>query len=60
MIAFETLRLPRIIAIIEPANIGSIRVSEKSGLRFEKETRKWDRQVRIYSAMAVRHSEMPT
>ncbi len=60
MIAFETLRLPRIIAIIEPANIGSIRVTEKIGLRFEKETRKWDRQVRIYSTRAVRHSEMPT
>ena len=58
--AFETLRLPRIIAIIEAANIGSIRVTEKIGLRFEKETRKWDRQVRIYSAMAGRQFEMPT
>jgi len=58
--AFETLRLPRIISIIEPANIGSIRVTEKTGLRFEKETWKWDRQVRIYSTTAVRYFEIPT
>lgn len=58
--AFKTLGIPRIIAIIEPENVGSIRVSEKAGLRFEKETRKWDRQVRIYSALAENYSDMPT
>ena len=52
--------MPRIIAIIEAANIGSIRVTEKVGLRFEKETRKWDRQVRIYSALAEHYSDTPT
>ncbi len=50
--AFETLSLPRIISIIEPENIGSIRVAEKTGLSFERETRKWDRMVRIYAAAA--------
>ena len=58
--AFGTLGLPRIISIIEPANTGSIRVTEKIGLRFEKETWKWDRQVRIYSARAENHFERPT
>ena len=37
------------IAIIEPENVGSIRVAEKSGLSFEKETWKWERTVRIYT-----------
>lgn len=50
--AFTVLALPRIISIIEPANIGSIRVAEKTGLVFEKETRKWERRVRIYAAAA--------
>jgi len=48
--AFETLGLPRIISIIEAANVASIRVVEKVGLRFEKETRMWERPVRVYSA----------
>lgn len=48
--AFGTLALPRIISIIEPENIGSIRVAEKAGLRFERETYKWERTVRIYAA----------
>ncbi len=58
--AFETMRLARIISIIEAANVGSIRVTEKVGLRFEKETHKWDRQVRIYSALARDYFEIPT
>ncbi len=48
--AFDTLGLPRIISIIEPENVGSIRVAEKAGLRFERETYKWERTVRIYAA----------
>ncbi len=48
--AFGTLGLPRIISIIEPENVGSIRVAEKAGLRFERETYKWERTVRIYAA----------
>jgi len=58
--AFKTLGMPRIISIIEPANVGSIRVTENAGLRFERETKKWDRQVRIYSAAAEGYSETPT
>ena len=58
--AFKNLGMPRIIAIIEPANAGSIRVTEKVGLRFEKETREWDRHVQIFSAHADGQFEMPT
>jgi len=57
--AFKTLGLPRIISIIESKNNASIRVTEKIGLRFEKETWKWDRQVRIYAA-AKDHFDRPT
>jgi RimJ/RimL family protein N-acetyltransferase len=46
---FTELDLPRVIAIIEPENGASIRVAEKAGMAFEKETWKWDRTVRIYA-----------
>ncbi|NIM00138.1 MAG: GNAT family N-acetyltransferase, partial [Acidobacteria bacterium] len=58
--ALRTLGLPRIISIIEPDNVGSIRVAEKAGLRYERDTRKWDRVVRIYALAAGRQSEMPS
>jgi ribosomal-protein-alanine N-acetyltransferase len=35
--AFGTLSLPRLIALIDPANVASIRVAEKIGLRYEKD-----------------------
>ncbi len=35
--AFTTLGLPRLIALIDPANVASLRVAEKVGLRFEAE-----------------------
>lgn len=35
--AFETLRLRRLIAIIDPANTASIRVAEKIGMHYESE-----------------------
>ena len=34
---FDTLCLPRLISIIDPRNVASIRVAEKNGLRYEKE-----------------------
>lgn len=33
--AFNKLGLPRLIALIDPANVTSIRVAEKAGLRYE-------------------------
>jgi RimJ/RimL family protein N-acetyltransferase len=35
--AFNTLRLPRLIALIDPQNVASIRVAEKLGMTYEKE-----------------------
>ncbi len=34
---FQTLQLPRIVAIIDPQNVASIRVASKLGMSFEKE-----------------------
>ena len=34
---FEQLQLPRLIALIDPANQASMRTAEKAGLRFERE-----------------------
>jgi RimJ/RimL family protein N-acetyltransferase len=35
--AFDTLRLPRLVALIDPGNVPSIRVAEKIGMRYEHE-----------------------
>ena len=35
--AFNRLRLPRLIAMIDPQNIASIRVAEKLGMYYEKD-----------------------
>ena len=35
--AFNILRLPRLISIIDPLNVRSIRVAEKLGMRYEKD-----------------------
>ena len=35
--AFEALRLPRLIALIDPANTASLRVASKIGMRYEKD-----------------------
>jgi ribosomal-protein-alanine N-acetyltransferase len=51
--AFNAVGLPRIISIIEAANVGSIRVAEKIGLHLEKEMWMWERPVRIYSKSNV-------
>jgi RimJ/RimL family protein N-acetyltransferase len=35
--ALNTLRLPRLIAMIDPQNVASIRVVEKLGMHYEKD-----------------------
>ena len=35
--SFNVLCLPRLIAMIDPENVGSIRVAEKAGMQYEKE-----------------------
>ncbi|WP_254509611.1 GNAT family N-acetyltransferase [Anatilimnocola floriformis] len=47
--AFNSLGLSRLIAIIDPRNVASIRVAEKTGLRFEKDATFKEVAVSIYS-----------
>jgi len=47
--AFGRPEIDRLVSIIEPANVRSIRVAEKNGMRLEKETLYRERPVRIYS-----------
>jgi ribosomal-protein-alanine N-acetyltransferase len=51
---FETLCLPRLISIIDPPNLASIRVAEKIGLQYEKDAIFHDKPVRIYAASGGR------
>ena len=41
--ANDSLGLERLVALILPSNLGSIRVAEKVGMRFEKELHLWER-----------------
>jgi ribosomal-protein-alanine N-acetyltransferase len=47
--AFGTLGLPRLISIIDPRNIASARVAEKTELRYEKDAVFKEVAVHIYS-----------
>jgi RimJ/RimL family protein N-acetyltransferase len=49
-LSFGRFQLTRIIALIDPQNSRSIRVAEKIGLAWEKETLKWRRRLRVYAA----------
>jgi RimJ/RimL family protein N-acetyltransferase len=48
--AFDTLRLPRLIALIDPANVAAIRVAEKIGMRYERDAmlKGYDHPDRVY------------
>ncbi len=47
--AFDQLGATRLISIIERANVASIRVAEKSGMRHDSDARFYDVPVRIYA-----------
>ena len=47
--AFHKLGLHRLVSLIIPENIGSVRVAEKNGMRLEKETTMWDMKIFVYS-----------
>jgi RimJ/RimL family protein N-acetyltransferase len=47
--AFERLKLERISSLIRPENRASIRVAEKLGMQFERETQLFELPVAIYS-----------
>jgi len=52
---FEHLGLSRLISIILPENVTSIRIAEKIGMAFEKEILKWDRRI-LVSAISLGES----
>jgi RimJ/RimL family protein N-acetyltransferase len=54
--AFQVLTLPRLIAIIDPQNVASIRVAEKNAMRHEKDVLFCGRKQRLY---AVERAECP-
>jgi len=45
---FGHLGMTRLIAMIQPENVASIRVAEKIGMKCEKEIQKWDQQILVY------------
>lgn len=48
-VAFGRLRLPRLIAIIDPRNTASQRVAEKIGLTYEKDATVFGVRLRVYA-----------
>jgi RimJ/RimL family protein N-acetyltransferase len=46
---FETLGLKRIVAVVQPENAASCRVIEKIGLRYEKDARFYDTDVKYFA-----------
>lgn len=57
--AFGHLGVNRVISLIEPENIASIRVAEKNGLRYEKDTTYYHLFVRVYSISRARWKYVP-
>jgi RimJ/RimL family protein N-acetyltransferase len=45
---FGDLGMTRLISMIQPENVASIRVAEKIGMKREKEIHKWDLQLLVY------------
>ena len=46
---FEELALDRIVAVVQPANVASCRVIEKIGLRYVRDARFYDTDVKYYA-----------
>ena len=51
--AFHTLNISRLISIIDPRNTASVKVAEKTGLRYEKDAMFKEVPVRIYSISRI-------
>jgi ribosomal-protein-alanine N-acetyltransferase len=49
---FGHLRLTRLISMIQPGNLASVRVAEKIGMVCEKEIHKWDQRILVYAVSA--------
>ena len=46
---FEEAKLPRIIALAHPSNVGTRRVMEKAGLRYERQAVYFDMECAVYA-----------
>lgn len=49
---FATLRLKRLVSLIDPANLASRRVAEKVGMSCEKEIERWNKRMLVYGRHA--------
>ncbi len=57
--AFVRLGVSRVISLIDPENKASIRVAEKNGLRYEKDTTYYHLFVRVYSISRTEWEHLP-
>jgi len=57
--AFDVLTLPRLVAVIDPDNRASIRVAEKSGLRYEKNVIFRGHSCKLYTIDAACRYDQP-
>ncbi|TYR80760.1 GNAT family N-acetyltransferase [Priestia megaterium] len=46
---FETLKLSKIVSLIDPENIASSKIAKKLGMSIESRIRKWDKEMDVYS-----------
>ena len=46
---FGPLKLRRLVSLIDPENVASIRVAEKVGLCWEREIARWGKRVSVYA-----------
>jgi ribosomal-protein-alanine N-acetyltransferase len=47
--AFARFPVPRVVSLIAPANVASIAVARRVGMRFDREIEKWDRAIAVYA-----------
>lgn len=52
-LALGTFGLSRLIALVDPQNVRSIRVAEKIGMEWSTVTLKWHRHLRVYAVAAA-------
>ncbi len=49
---FKTLRLERLVSLIDPGNLPSRRVAEKVGMQMEREIERWNKRLCVYAVEA--------
>jgi ribosomal-protein-alanine N-acetyltransferase len=53
--AFETLRLPALIALVMAGNVASVRVAERLGFQYERDVQLFGVELRLYGLSAARY-----